>query len=418
MNIKKISVISIIFVFTFFMNIHTTFAITPISEEKYQGIDVSNWQGYINYEQVKKAGIEIVYIKASEGNNYKDPYLEINYENAKNNGLKVGFYHFLTAVNIQEAEEQARFFSSVISKKIPDCKLVLDYEVFGGVPATLINQIARSFMEETKRLTNKDVILYSDLYNSRTVFSKELAEDYELWIADYTNSQNLENSQSNWNNWIGWQYSNMGRISGINGYVDRDIFTKEILLNEKTEIPENNNSNNDTSTGKRYYIVKPGDTLSEIALQYGTTVNEIVSLNNIQNANLIYPGEKLIIAQKSTVQEREERATGKIIYTVKTGDTLSKIANKYGVTVEHIAKMNNITNVNLIYPGQKLRIIANKSHSINTITNPNLDITYIAKKGDTLWGIARKFGVTVDYLANKNDIQNRNLIRIGQIIRI
>ena len=84
----------------------------------------------------------------------------------------MGFYHFLTAVNIQEAEEQARFFSSVISKKIPDCKLVLDYEVFGGVPATLINQIARSFMEETKRLTNKDVILYSDLYNSRTVFSK------------------------------------------------------------------------------------------------------------------------------------------------------------------------------------------------------------------------------------------------------
>ena len=63
--------------------------------------------------------------------------------------------------------------------------------------------------------------------------------------------------------------------------------------------------------------------------------------------------------------------------------------------------MNNITNVNLIYPGQKLRIIANKSHSINTITNPNLDITYIAKKGDTLWGIAKKFGVTVDYLANK-----------------
>ena len=57
MNIKKISVISIIFVFIFFMNIHTTFAITPISEEKYQGIDVSNWQGYINYEQVKKAGI-------------------------------------------------------------------------------------------------------------------------------------------------------------------------------------------------------------------------------------------------------------------------------------------------------------------------------------------------------------------------
>ena len=402
------------------MNIHTTFAITPISEEKYQGIDVSNWQGYINYEQVKKAGIEIVYIKASEGTNYKDPYFDVNYQNAKNNGLKVGFYHFLTAVNIQEAEEQARFFSSVISKKIPDCKLVLDYEVFGGVPATLINQIARSFMEETKRLTNKDVILYSDLYNSRTVFSKELAEDYELWIADYTNSQNLENSQSNWNNWIGWQYSNMGRISGINGYVDRDIFTKEILLNEKTEIPENNNSNNveNINTESIYYTVKSGDTLSSIALRYGTTVSEISKLNNIQNVNLIYPGERLLVVQNSTIQGNEERCTGKIIYTVKSGDTLSKIANKYGVTVSHIAEMNNITNVNLIYPGQKLRIMASACSNSNTTGNSNTGVTYVVKKGDTLWGIARKFGVTVDYLANKNDIQNRNLIRIGQIIRI
>ena len=112
------------------MNVPIVYAITASSNEQYQGIDVSNWQGYINYEEVKRDGIEIVYIKASEGTNYKDPYFDVNYQNAKNNGLKVGFYHFLTAINTEEAEEQAKFFASVISKKVPDCKLVLDYEVF------------------------------------------------------------------------------------------------------------------------------------------------------------------------------------------------------------------------------------------------------------------------------------------------
>ena len=77
-----------------------TYAITPSSNPQYQGIDVSDWQGYIDYSQVRASGIEVVYIKSSQGGNIKDPYFDINYENAKANGLKVGFYHFLTATNI------------------------------------------------------------------------------------------------------------------------------------------------------------------------------------------------------------------------------------------------------------------------------------------------------------------------------
>lgn len=76
-----------------------TYAIMPSSEPRYQGVDVSDWQGYIDYRQVRESGIEVVYIKSSQGRNIKDPYFDINYENAKANGLKVGFYHFLTATN-------------------------------------------------------------------------------------------------------------------------------------------------------------------------------------------------------------------------------------------------------------------------------------------------------------------------------
>ena len=159
---KKILGIFLIITMMFFVNVNMEYALTPSSEEQYQGIDVSDWQGYIDYSRVKSSGIEIVYIKSSQGSNIKDPYFDINYENAKANGLRVGFYHFLTATNATEAEQQARFFASVISGKTPDCKLAMDYEVFGGVSVGEINNIAQIFLESVKRLTNKEVIIYSD----------------------------------------------------------------------------------------------------------------------------------------------------------------------------------------------------------------------------------------------------------------
>ena len=99
--ITTILIISLIF----FINTNMTYAIISASNEQYQGIDVSNWQGYINYNKVKESGIDIVYIKASQGSNIKDAYFDINYENAKANGLKVGFYHFLTATTTRRSRK-------------------------------------------------------------------------------------------------------------------------------------------------------------------------------------------------------------------------------------------------------------------------------------------------------------------------
>lgn len=420
MRKNKILVFIILMAFLFFINTGFTYAITPVSNDIYEGIDVSNWQGYIDYQKVKQSGIEVVYIKASQGSNLKDAYFDINYENAKNNGLKVGFYHFLTAKNTQEAEKEAQFFASVISNKTPECKLALDYEIFGGVSVTEINNIATVFLETTKRLTNKEVIIYSDLYNAKTVFSRELADKYPLWVADYTSNENIEKQQTNWKNWTGWQYTDRGVVNGISGYVDRDKYVKEIFLEETSEIPRNDNPNEDKSSNTRTvtYTVQSGDTLWQIANKYGTTVQEIANINRIANPNLIYPGQVLQILENSTVAGKEERGTGSIVYTVKSGDTVSKIAMAYGVTVNHIVEINDIQNANLIYPGEKIRITESRSNQLNEMGDPNLDVTYVVRKGDTLWGISRKFGVSVDYLVAKNGIRDRNLIYVGEIIRI
>lgn len=355
-KLKKMIFITLIAVtLVFCVKTSESYAITNSSSLTYNGIDVSNWQGYINYEEVKNAGIEVVYIKASQGSNIKDAYFDINYENAKNSGLKVGFYHFLTATNEYEAEEEAKFFASVISGKVPDCKLVMDYEVFNGSNREEIDNISRTFLETVKKLTGKDIIIYSDLSNAKNIFNESLAENYELWLAYYGDYNELTNVETSWNRYIGVQYTDRGIVSGIVGRVDRNLFTAEIFLDETSEVP-NIGDDRTHNTKTVYYVVKRGNTLSQIAQMYGTTFQEIASINHIQNPNLIYPGEKFRILTNSNISGNEERGLGDIIYTVKRGDTLSEIAWRYNVTVQHIVELNNIRNPNLIYPREKLRI--------------------------------------------------------------
>lgn len=327
------------------------FATTASSNQIYEGIDVSNWQGYIDYSQVKNDGIDIVYIKSSQGENIVDSYFRINYNNAKANGLKVGFYHFLTAGNEDEAIRQAEFFSSVISNTNPDCKLAMDFEVFGDLTVTEVNNISKVFLERVKEITGKDVIIYSDTFNASNVFREELAQDYPLWIAEYGVEIPRE---TNWEFWEGFQYTSSGEVTGISGYVDRDKFTEQILLQDTSQINQTGspeNYNQDTT-----YIVQIGNTLSGIARRYETTVRELVSINNIQNPNLIYPGEEIKVPINGNTQNEILYDTNHIIYTVRRGDTLSGLALRFNTTVSEIASLNNIRNVNLIYIGEKLRI--------------------------------------------------------------
>ena len=103
-------------------------------------------------------------------------------------------------------------------------------------------------------------------------------------------------------------------------------------------------------TGQTLYVVRPGDTLYRIAVKYGVTVQAIVAANNITNPNLIYPNQVLVIPTNSPPP------ASTVTYTVQPGDTLYRIAIRFGTTVAAIASANNIANPNLIYPGQVLVI--------------------------------------------------------------
>ena len=398
---RKILLVSFILILTISI-CFPVLALNPSSNNIYQGIDVSEWQGNIDFKKVKEAGIEVVYIRAGQGFSYKDSKFERNYEEAKKNGLKVGVYHYVTARSEEDAKIQAKFFVSLISKKQIDCKLAMDFESFGNLNNSEINKVALTFLEEVKKLSGKDVIVYSNTYNAKHTFSKEVAK-YPLWVAQYGLSKPQDNGK--WNSWEGYQYSSTGRVNGISGNVDMDKYTINILLSSTEQIPEVEDPKCNYED-RILYKVQRGDTLSGIAQKHNTTVIHLVEINNIKNPNLIYTGEIIIISCNHNNNQNTNNSSN-TIYIVRRGDTLSEIAQKYNTSVSELVRLNNIQNPNLIYVGQKLKLKRNDSN-----------IVYTVKKGDTLSEIAQKYNTSVSELVRLNNIQNPNLIYVGDKIKI
>lgn len=162
--------------------------------------------------------------------------------------------------------------------------------------------------------------------------------------------------------------------------------------------------------GYLIYIVMRGDTLKGLANRFGSTVDLIVANNpEIRNPNVIYEGQRLTIyvsGPGNPPPGDPPPAGGQTYYAVK-GDTLRKIAAKFGTTVDAILRLNpQITNPNVIYVGQAIKV-------------PSAASIYVVQRGDTLRIIANKFGTTVDALLALNPkIKNPNLIYVGQVITV
>lgn len=413
--VQKIAKIAFTFIVCFAFMIYVLptqmVAFGPIDSTIYEGIDVSSYQGEIDFRKVKEDGIEVVYIKATEGTYYIDPYLERNYQKAKEDGLKVGFYHYVAARTIKQAEKEAQFFISNISGKESDCKLAMDFERFGDLTKTEINNIGLTFLKEIERLSGKKAILYSNAYTASNIWSGENT-NYPLWIADY--GVEYPTNSGTWNSWSGWQYTDVGEVRGINGYVDRDKFTKEVFLDDTSVVPPIENPNEDekepTPEKTKKITIRWGDTLSALATKYNTTISELVRLNNIANPNLIYAGESLIVPTNESDDNSSNNGNTQI-YTVKSGDILSHIAQRYNTTIHTIARDNNIQNIHLIYPGQKLQVRSDCNYDCG-------HRLYTVRSGDTLWSIARRYNTSIANIVRLNRIQNPNLIYPGQMFRI
>lgn len=157
--------------------------------------------------------------------------------------------------------------------------------------------------------------------------------------------------------------------------------------------------------GSGYYTVKKGDSLWSIATKFGLTVEELKKLNNL-TANTLSVGQTLKVAEQATEKIPEDY----LIYSVKSGDSLYSIANKYNTTVSTLMSVNNLTSSNLKINQQ---LLIPKSEEVEIEIKPGVGTEYIVVSGDSLYSIAKKYGVSVDQIKAANNLQS-NVLSIGQ----
>ena len=213
--------------------------------------------------------------------------------------------------------------------------------------------------------------------------------------------------------------SNQFGVSVIELANINNVDAQNLQVGQVLTIP---NSSGTNPNNMFMYTVQKGDSLYKIAMKYNTTVNDIVSLNNLKSTNLTI-GEVLRIPETYT-KEEDMILPEYINYTVKKGDTLYSIALNNNISVDARKKDNSLTSNNLNV-GQVLKIrIMQDSGDVQecfgedyTPSETTNTITYTVQKGDNLYNIAKKYNTSVTAITNLNNLKNNNL-SIGQVLKI
>lgn len=295
-----------------------------------KGIDISVWQDKVNYLELKAQGIEFAIIRCGFGKNIsqKDSKFEEHYAGLKYAGIKIGVYLYSYAKTIEGAKAEAKNCLEFIKNKEFDLPIFYDLEdanTTGKASKQTITEMAKVFCEEIIK-AGYQAGIYANLNWFTNKMNVNELEKYNIWLAQW----GVEKHTADFKVDI-WQYTSKGKIKGINGNVDLDISYKQYAENSV-----NNSNNVDIEQIAR----------DVIAGKYGNGQERKDKLGNIYNQVQARVNE--ILLGKKVSQET--------IYIVKSGDTLSEIAKKYNTTYQKIAKDNNISNPNLIYPNQKLVI--------------------------------------------------------------
>lgn len=319
------------------------------------GIDISRWQAGIDLAAVP---CEFVVIKATEGTTYVNPYCDRHFSQAAGLGKKLGVYHFAAGGN---AAAEADYFVRNIRGYIGQAMLVLDFEQQNMTDGAAWS---KQWLDRVYELTKVRPVIYMSNYMANHLDWSNVAKaGYPLWNAyyfaygtpmGYDPDAPLPERLGAWGKALLYQYTSEGRLAGYSGHLDLDVFYGD-----------------------------PGDW--DLQARAGGTVD---------------PAPRPDPAPQPTMT-----------YRVRPGDTLSGIAGRYGTTAAVLAQLNGIANPNLIYAGQVIRIPVGPVHPVEPTY-------YVVRRGDTLGGIAKRFGTTYQRLAQLNGIRNPNLIYVGQRLRI
>jgi lysozyme len=197
------------------------------------GIDVSHYQAEINWDTVAGQRIDFAFIKATEGRHFIDTCFTQNWQELKRVNIKRGAYHFFHPT--LSPEEQAANFINTVDLTFGDLPPVLDFEVINNTPKPIIIQRIQTWLD----LVEKHYKIKPIIYTNQKLYFKYIRSnfnDYPIWMARYNVSQPVTLST---NSWKFWQYGNRGSVRGIEGDVDLNVFSGNLIdLEEMTLSPE------------------------------------------------------------------------------------------------------------------------------------------------------------------------------------
>lgn len=202
--------------------------------QKVRGIDVSQWQADVDWKKVKESGIQFAFMRASRGKDYVDPKFVQNRAGALDAGLRIGYYHYFKPGD--PTQDQINVFVNAIGKTDDgSLRLVIDTEdAKQWAPFSHEERIKKieEWCKGVEAALGKKPII--SIYGSPNFFDESLKNDarlakYDLWIANYNVGE--PRVPKPWNNWTFWQYSETGRVPGINGNVDLNLYNGADLSN-------------------------------------------------------------------------------------------------------------------------------------------------------------------------------------------
>ena len=272
-------------------------------------------------------------------------------------GIIIGVYFYSYALNVAQAIEEAQRFLSIINGVDIGLGVWLDmedadhYKVNNGVAITHDNiaPMSRAFCDVVASAG-----YYTGIYTSLSWLGYLAPEcdPYDKWVAAWGNNDGSHTVDTSAYGTIQQYTSNYGTLDENVIFVDPSIYRTGVNAERPSTYTPSPYEAPTVSQGD-VYIVQPGDTLSAIAQNFGTTYQQLAALNGIENPNFIYPGQQIVIngSAVSTPNNTDEE-----YYTIQPGDTLSGIASTYGTTWQWLAEVNGISNPNVIYAGTTIRI--------------------------------------------------------------
>ncbi len=191
----------------------------------YKGIDVSQWQGAIDWNKVAAAGIDFAIIRSLRGSLKVDPYFETNFKGARENGIAIGIYKYSYATTVDFAKAEAEAVIKLLAGRKIEAKIWFDIEddCQKNLDKKLLYNIIKIFLD-TIKAAGYDAGIYCNTYWYTTVLTDDIRKlTKNWWLAQWTNWNGITQGKPDKGE-VGWQYSNKGCIDGITGNVDLDYY--------------------------------------------------------------------------------------------------------------------------------------------------------------------------------------------------